>query len=348
MSIIDTFDDKTKEILHPSNLINKVEDFPEVAILVFKERFFNYLQEDFGMKVIGHINAGLFIPVYKLKFHDKEFAITRTTIGAPGTAGTTEDLIAMGAKKILIFGTCGTLYKDILKEFGIDASVIRPDNEDKHVLPAIKLKDGRKIKADIQQDLYLIQTRSRLKNVKSVNGVFGKNIVTPEHLTQILIDIGYIKNEKDYRDEKIEEVKKEIQYENAQEALTKILEDKRICEVEDKLGYIEATKYYKSVLNQIIPQYLDRKIYKVDCYREQENQEREYLLCLYAEENATIRPYIFSNKLNRFVRTDLEQLNQWQEEGLVIGVGHKRDGSKKLKKYMKKQQRAKKEGVVQE
>ena len=86
----------------------------------------------------------------------------------------------------------------------------------------------------------------------------------------------------------------------------------------------------------------------MDCYREQENQEREYLLCLYAEENATIRPYIFSNKLNRFVRTDLEQLNQWQEEGLVIGVGHKRDGSKKLKKYMKKQQRAKKEGVVQE
>lgn len=52
MSIIDTFDDKTKKILHPSNLINKVEDFPEVAILVFKERFFNYLQEDFGMKVI--------------------------------------------------------------------------------------------------------------------------------------------------------------------------------------------------------------------------------------------------------------------------------------------------------
>lgn len=162
------------------------------------------------------------------------------------------------------------------------------------------------------------------------------------------MDIGYIKTEKDYRDEKIEEVKKEIQYENAQEALTKILEDKRICEVEDKLGYVEATKYYKAILNQIIPQYLDRKIYKVDCYREQENQEREYLLCLYAEEKETIRPYIFSNKLNRFVRTDLEQLNQWQEEGLVIGVGHKRDGSKKLKKYMKKQQRAKNEGVVQE
>lgn len=251
-------------------------------------------------------------------------------------------------KRKIVCLSISYLYKDILKKFGIGATILKIDDADNHVFPVINLKDGRRIKADIQQDLHLIQTRSRLKNVNSINEGLEKNILTPEHLTQILIDIGYIKDEKDYRDEKIEEVKKEIQYENAQEALTKILEDKRICEVEDKLGYVESTKYYKAILNQIIPQYLDKKVYKSTCYREQENQEREYLLCLYAEEKETIRPYIFSNKLNRFVRTDLEQLNQWQEEGLVIGTGNRSDGSKKLKKYMKKQQRAKKEGVVQE
>ena len=57
MSIINTFDNKTKEILSPSNMVTKIENFPEVAILVFKERFFSYLQEEFGMKIIGHINA---------------------------------------------------------------------------------------------------------------------------------------------------------------------------------------------------------------------------------------------------------------------------------------------------
>ena len=61
-------------------MVNKIENFPEVAILIFKERFFNYLQEDFGMKVIGHINGGVFIPVYKVKFENKEFAITRTVM----------------------------------------------------------------------------------------------------------------------------------------------------------------------------------------------------------------------------------------------------------------------------
>lgn len=115
MSIINTFDNKTKEILSPTNMVNKIENLPEVAILIFKERFFNYLQENFGMKVIGHIKGGVFIPVYKVKFENKEFAITRTIIGGAGTAGVAEELIAMGAKKILIYGTCGTLDKDILK-----------------------------------------------------------------------------------------------------------------------------------------------------------------------------------------------------------------------------------------
>ena len=99
MSIINTFDNKTKKILSPSNMVTKIENFPEVAILVFKERFFSYLQEEFGMKIIGHINDGLFMPIYKLEFHNKEFAITRTPIGGAGTAGTAEELIAMGQRK---------------------------------------------------------------------------------------------------------------------------------------------------------------------------------------------------------------------------------------------------------
>lgn len=47
MSIINTFDNKTKEILSPKNLVDEIENFPEVAILIFKERFFDYLQEEY-------------------------------------------------------------------------------------------------------------------------------------------------------------------------------------------------------------------------------------------------------------------------------------------------------------
>lgn len=149
MSIIDTFDNKTKEILSPNNMITKIDNFPEVAILVFKDRFFNYLQEEFGMKIIGYINAGLLIPIYKLKFHNKEFAITRTTIGGAGTTGTAEKLIAMGAKKILIYGTCGTLDKDILKgHFIIPTAAYRDEGVSYHyVEPSdyIEVKTANKL-----------------------------------------------------------------------------------------------------------------------------------------------------------------------------------------------------------
>lgn len=133
MSIINTFDNKTKAILEPTKLVDKIENFPEVTIIVFKERFFNYLQEEFGMKIIGHINAGYFIPVYKLKYNNKEYTITRTIMGGAGTAGVTEELIAMGAKKILIYGTCGTLDKDILKgHFVIPTAAYRDEGTSYH------------------------------------------------------------------------------------------------------------------------------------------------------------------------------------------------------------------------
>lgn len=229
------------------------------------------------------------------------------------------------------------LYVNILKEFGIDAFVeVEIDEENNHYVPIILLKDGRKIKADIQQDLHHIQTISRLKNFKSINTEKTQNI-SEERLTQLLIDIGYINEEKDYRDEKIEELKKEVESLNAKESLTKILEDKRVCEIEDELGYVEAMKYYKSVLKQVIPQCFETKIHRCTCYREIETNEKEYTICLYAEEKNTITPFLFSKKANRFIKTDLTQLNQWQDEGLVIGNEKMKDDSKLLKKYMKRE-----------
>ena len=133
MSIINSFDNKTKEIISPSKNVSKIEGFPEIAILVFKERLINYLQDTYEVSVIGHVNIGTLIPIYKVKYHDKEFALLRTTIGGPGTAGTAEELIAMGAKKILIYGTCGTLDKGILKgHFIIPTSAYRDEGTSYH------------------------------------------------------------------------------------------------------------------------------------------------------------------------------------------------------------------------
>ena len=115
MSIINSFDNTTEEILKPNNIVNKIKNFPEVLILVFKDRFFEYLQKNYNLEIIGYLNTGLHFPIYKFNYNNKEFAITKTILGSSGSAAIIEELIAMGSKKILIFGTCGTLDKNILK-----------------------------------------------------------------------------------------------------------------------------------------------------------------------------------------------------------------------------------------
>lgn len=137
MSIIDSFDNLTDEILRPSDLASKIDNFPDVVILVFKERFIQYLTEQFDTEVIGFINAGAPVPIYKFEYNGKEFAIARTIIGGAGTAGFLEELIVMGAKKFLIFGDCGTLDKDIIRgHFIIPTSAYRDEGTSYHYVPA--------------------------------------------------------------------------------------------------------------------------------------------------------------------------------------------------------------------
>lgn len=133
MSIINAFDDKTDTILKPELIQHEIENFPKIAILVFKERIIKYIKEKYYMEQIASINAETYIPVYKLKYKDKEFAVVRTLIGGAGTACVAEELIAMGVKKILIHGVCGTLNKDILRgNFVIPTSAYRDEGTSYH------------------------------------------------------------------------------------------------------------------------------------------------------------------------------------------------------------------------
>lgn len=135
MSIINSFDDKTEAIVNPGQACQKTGDFPKTVIVVFKERLIGYMQEEYGMKIIGSIDAGTYIPVYKLKYKEKEFAVTRTLIGGATTAGIIEELIAMGAENILIYGTCGTLDKNILKgHFVIPTAAYRDEGVSYHYI----------------------------------------------------------------------------------------------------------------------------------------------------------------------------------------------------------------------
>ena len=209
--------------------------------------------------------------------------------------------------KKIICVSLSYLYRDILREFGIN-SVIAEEME--HKYPIIVLKNGKRIRADLQLDLYNIHTKSKTK-------YFGTKEKYGEELVEELRDeknieidkrIGYIKDENEYKDS-----------------------------FDKKLEYVELYKYYKSVLNKIDNKFLDKKIFALTCFRERKNGYKDYTMCLYSVEKSNVNTYLFSKKEKRFLKVELSKIETLEKQGLHFGIGPKDRGLKKLKKLIEEQ-----------
>lgn len=114
MSIIDTFDDVTEEIIKPGDSIPEVIGFPDVVVVTFSRKIMDVLLTTYEAKQIDELNCGFAsIPIYKICYKKKELAVYTTMMGGPASAALLEQVIAKGGKKFVFFGSCGTLNKAI-------------------------------------------------------------------------------------------------------------------------------------------------------------------------------------------------------------------------------------------
>ena len=111
--ITETFDNATEEILKPSSLVKKIEGFPETVIVVFSTGMIEAFQKKNKSEVVCTVKSGIDVMVYKTAYKGKEIGYYLTWIGGPATVGILEEIIVMGAKKILLFGACGSLEQGI-------------------------------------------------------------------------------------------------------------------------------------------------------------------------------------------------------------------------------------------
>jgi len=109
MSLFDTFDPDSEEIVTPSAMYLPVEGFPETVILTFEEKSLQILRDLCETEIITTLRGGWDIPVYKARWHGRDIGIFQTLIGGAGTAGLLEEALALGAKKALLYGACGVL-----------------------------------------------------------------------------------------------------------------------------------------------------------------------------------------------------------------------------------------------
>lgn len=137
MSIIDTFDPVARAVLNPEDVYKPVEGFPETVLVTFSKKIIDIALEMYECSPCAWLYAGEKVPVYCFYAAEKKLGLIRTHMGAPMTVALMEELIAMGAKQLVFFGSCGTLDASIpAGHLIVPTAAYRDEGTSYHYMPS--------------------------------------------------------------------------------------------------------------------------------------------------------------------------------------------------------------------
>ena len=136
MSLFDTFEPDSPEIIFAASHHPPLEGFPETIVMTFQDETFRVLEQLCPTEVVAKHHAGRDIPIYRLNWNGRSIGICQTLLGGPGTAGLLEEALAMGAKKVLLYGSCGVLDSALVAgHFILPTAAYRDEGVSYHYLP---------------------------------------------------------------------------------------------------------------------------------------------------------------------------------------------------------------------
>lgn len=138
MSIIHSFDPNSEAVLNPGDMLFPVENMPETLIATFSPKFLKILEGISPLEecAILKIN-GCVRPVYRFEYKGQTLGIFHTMLGGSASAAMLEELIAMGAKRVLYFGSSGALDSEIVAgHLVVPTAAYRDEGMSYHYMPA--------------------------------------------------------------------------------------------------------------------------------------------------------------------------------------------------------------------
>ena len=113
--LLQEFDPAETAIFNPSMVFKPVEGMPKVAVSCFSFVTFERMLALFPeAEIIAEMKcASQRFPVYKVRYRDVELALYMSGVGAPLCVGNQEEIYALGAECLVLFGTCGVLDRNI-------------------------------------------------------------------------------------------------------------------------------------------------------------------------------------------------------------------------------------------
>lgn len=129
------FDNNRYAKIEPSNVTKKI-DVPEFCVIAFFGDVIQKMLENNRLRQIGtFVTCSVSLPIYETEYDNKKIGIVAGFLGAAGSAGQLEELIAMGFKKFIVCGAAGVLQKDIqVGHLVVPYSAVRDEGLSYHYL----------------------------------------------------------------------------------------------------------------------------------------------------------------------------------------------------------------------
>lgn len=144
--LLTQFDPARRAVINPEDYLHPIENFPETVVSIFSHELFNAIVNFLGGKKIAESrDVDGYWPIYEVTYQGKRLAMYKARLGAPACVGCFEELIAFGAKRIILLGNCGVLDKNI-RDCGIiiPTRAIRDEGTSYHYAPAADFIDVNK------------------------------------------------------------------------------------------------------------------------------------------------------------------------------------------------------------
>lgn len=137
-TIFNHFYEDKNAFINPCDVTEKISGFPEVCITTFSEGIIKDFVENNTTKIIANLYSGNgTIPVYEIEYANRKMGLFLSRVGAPACVAGLEEIIVLGAKKIIQFGCCGVLNQSrVGSRIIIPSSAIRDEGTSYHYLPA--------------------------------------------------------------------------------------------------------------------------------------------------------------------------------------------------------------------
>ena len=157
MTILNAFDITSEEVIRASQVVNLVDGFPETAIVTYSRVKFDYLLQRYPCEHIATLNTACApIRIYRVDHEGVSYAVYLSLIGGPAAGGIMEEMIGLGARRFLFFGSCGVLDKDILSgHIAVPTAAYRDEGTSYHYLepsPYVDIPSAQRL-AEILQEI---------------------------------------------------------------------------------------------------------------------------------------------------------------------------------------------------